>query len=134
MNNDFLFIGEEHIGSDASPADARRVTDLLRVEGWKVSYGDRPWQFANDDQRAAFEKAFRWAMAVMKAERQDRGDDVLLGLVKQRFELNDKLKAHESRLLQERPNWPRYYHWLLETPTDVILNWLGQKEKDVPKG
>ncbi len=134
MNEEILFISEEHIGANASPAEAKRVCDLLRVEDWKVAYGDRPWQFEDDSQRTIFEQAFQWAVDVITAEREGLKEDVLIGLVKQRFGLNKKLKAQETILLREGSHWPRYYHWLLETPSDVILTWLEGNEKDVPKG
>ncbi|MCA9925540.1 MAG: hypothetical protein KC421_24385 [Anaerolineales bacterium] len=124
MNTKLLYICEEHISENASPTDAKRVVDLLRANGWIVSYGDRQWQFAGEDERPLFEKAFQWAVNVVQAEKRPFHLETFVDLARQRVRQNEKLRVYESQLLDKRPEWSGYLGWLIESPTSVILNWL----------
>lgn len=66
-----IYVNEQHLGSSATPKQARRVVEALRERGYEeVRYGTGPaWRFdpAEDDAaeerdadtiRAAFERAF----------------------------------------------------------------------------
>ena len=129
-----VFVSEEHIGESASKADAERVVELMRAEGWAVLYGERPWRFPSDDVRQQFERTFEWALAVMRAERAGADSATLTKLARQRVQMNEELRPYEQRLMVERPSWEGYWRWLLESPTKVILDWLAsQDEKDVPQ-
>ncbi len=133
MNRQLFYISEEHISESATTDDAFRIVALMRAEGWPVVYGDKPWQFDDDAQRTKFEQAFQWALLILKAEKLGQADSSLPDLVLQRIQLNGRLQPHEASLMQKRP-WKGYWKWLIETPTDVILNWLKvDKQKDVPK-
>ena len=133
MNQKLLHISELHISEDASQSDARRIIDLLGVEGWIVTYGDHPWQFGNEAERPLFEKAFQWAVKVREAEKRPFHQETFINLARERIRLNEKLQPYESKLLDKRPEWSGYLGWLIETPANVILQWLEMvwKKKDV---
>ena len=131
--NKLLHISEEHIGSKASASDGQRVVELMRCQGWPVVYGDRPWQFADDKEWLAFEKVFQWALTVLTAEKEETDQETWQTLAKQRFQLDKALRPFSQQLEQEQP-WPGYWHWLITTPSGVILKWLEtENKKDVPK-
>ncbi|HRX00244.1 MAG TPA: hypothetical protein P5280_12185 [Cyclobacteriaceae bacterium] len=130
--NGFLNISEEHIGGSASPADAKRVVELLQADGWKVVYGDAPWQFTEESQRQSFEAAFQWALKVMRNETSEGDRTTLRDLAEQRFRQNGRLQPFATELMQERP-WPEYWRWLINSPTDVIISWVKtEMKKDAP--
>lgn len=132
MTKNLIYVSEEHIGLNTSPADARKVVDLLQAEGWVVVYGDHRWEFESDEQRDRFNEAFQWAVDVMRAEKAGADEDQLVALVKRRLQINGRLQQHETDLLAKRPR-PDYWRWLLTASTDVILSWLVmEKEKGAP--
>ena len=135
MQKQLLYISEEHIGENATPSDAKRIVELLRVNGWTVAYGDRPWQFENEQERSLFEQAFKWAMAVITAEKQPFDKTVWIDLARQRIEQNANLHPYKVHLFDKRPGWSGYLGWLIESPVSVILNWLEivWKKKDASK-
>jgi len=133
MDKRLLYISEEHIGREASASDAHRVIDLLRANEWTAVYGDHPWAFDDEAQRATFEKAFEWALAVVAAEKQPYEETTWIDLARQRVQLNEQLRPFDKQLLELRPNWIGYFRWLIETPTEVILSWLNIKKEDVSK-
>ena len=131
--NGFFNVSEEHIGRYASPANAKRVVELLQTDGWKVVYGDAPWQFADDTQRQCFEVAFQWAVNVMQAELAGADKAKLQELAEQRFRQNGRLQPFAMELMKERP-WPEYWRWLINSPADVIISWVRtEMKKDAPK-
>lgn len=134
MTKQLLYISELHISDKATTSDAHRVIDLLRANEWTAVYGDHPWAFSDGAQRATFEKAFEWALAVVAAEKQPYEETTWIDLARQRVQLNEQLRPFEKQLLELRPNWTGYFRWLIETPTEVILSWLNTKKEDVSKG
>ena len=129
-----VFVSEEHISDNASKTEAERVVELMRAEGWAVLYGERPWQFPNEEVRQQFEATFEWALAVMRAERSRADSATLTKLARQRVQMNEALRPYEQQLMVERPQWEGYWRWLIESPTKVILDWLAsQKKEDVPQ-
>lgn len=124
MNTRLLYISEEHISEMASSEDAKCVVDLLVADGWLVSYGDKPWEFTNEDERKPFEQAFQWAVKVREAEKRPFDESTFTGLARQRIQRNSKLRPYEEELLDERPEWSGYLGWLIKSPAPVIVNWL----------
>ena len=130
MNKQLLYVSEEHISEQATPLDARKVIELLQADGWKVAYGDKPWEFADEGQQANFMQAFTWSLAVMEADKFYKEDSRFRELAQQRVNQNGRLQPHEKHLLQPR-NWPGYWRWLIGAPLDVIVTWI---EIDKKKG
>lgn len=134
MNKQMLYVSEEHIGPNATPLDARKVIELLQVEGWTVAYGDKPWEFEGDGQRASFMQSFHWSLAVLEADKSYTGDGRFRELAQQRVQQNERLKPHEDQLMKPR-EWPGYWRWLIGAPLDVIVTWIKiDKKKDAPSG
>lgn len=82
MNEKTLYISEYHLDEGATPQEAKRIVELLTAEGWLVAIGETPWHFESAAQRAAFEKAFRWASEVVSVEKRPFDEDVMLDLIK----------------------------------------------------
>ena len=134
MNQQILFISEEHIGENATYDDANRIITLLMAQGWSVAYGDQPWQFDDEETRPLFEKCFEWAVDVMTAEKGELDEPTMLKLANRRFQMDKKLHPYQSQLLGKQARWAGYLMWLIETPSNVIFNWLKpENEKDVSK-
>ena len=134
MNEQMLYLSEVYIDETATPMDARKVIELLQADGWKISYGDHPWQFDDDKQRANFQKAFNWSLAVLEADKSYTGDGRFRELAQLRIQQNEKLQPYEEQLMQAR-NWPGYWRWLIGAPLDVIETWIKiDKKKDAPSG
>lgn len=128
-----LHISEEHIGANASSTDGYRIVDLMRCQGWPVVYGDRPWQFEDEESRLAFEKAFQWALNVLKVEKGETDQETWETLAKQRIQVDEALRPYAQQF-EKGQSWARYWQWLVTAPSDVILKWLEiENKKDVPK-
>jgi len=123
MNNQLLYISEEHIGEMATPLEARKVIELLQSDGWKVAYGDHPWQFEEAAQQEKFQQAFKWSLDVLEADKSYTGDGRFRELAQQRVQQNERLQLHEKHLMQAR-DWPGYWRWLIGAPLDVIVTWI----------
>lgn len=134
MNNQLLYISEEHIGEMATPLEARKVIDLLQSDGWKLAYGDHPWQFEDEGQQGKFQKAFKWSLDVLEADKSYTGDDRFRELAQQRVQQNERLQPYQDDLMQAR-DWPGYWRWLIGAPLDVIVTWIKiDAKKDAPSG
>lgn len=130
MNEQMLYLSEVHMDETATPMDARKVIELLQADGWKITYGDQPWQFDDEKQRANFHTAFNWSLTVLEADKSYTGDGRFRELAQQRVQQNDKLQPHEAHLMQAR-TWPGYWRWLIGAPLDVIVTWINiDKKKD----
>lgn len=128
MNKQMLYISEEHIDETATPLDARKVMELLQADGWKVAYGDHPWQFEDEEQRDRFQKAFAWALAVLEADKSYTGDGRFQELAQQRIQQSGLLTPHEELLMKAR-TWPGFWRWLIGAPLDVIVTWIQIDKK-----
>lgn len=123
MNNLLLYISEEHIGENATPLDARKVIELLQSDGWKVVYGDHPWQFEEIAQQEKFQQAFKWSLDVLEADKSYTGDGRFRELAQERVQQNERLQPYQDHLMQAR-DWPGYWRWLIGAPLDVIVTWI----------
>lgn len=128
MNNQLLYISEEHIGEMATPLDARKVIELLQADGWKLAYGDHPWQFEDEGQQGKFQQAFKWSLDVLEADKSYTGDGRFRELAQQRVQQNEKLQLLEEHLMQPR-DWPGYWRWLISAPLEVIVTWINIDKK-----
>ena len=134
MKKQILYISEEHIGEKASFEDANRIINLLIAQGWQVAYGDRPWQFEDEQKRPFFMKCFEWAVDVVNVEKYPLEESKLLELANRRFQLDNNLLPYHAQLLGHQAKWAGYLTWLIETPSEVIFKWLKpENEKDVSK-